>query len=125
MKYFTKEHEWIEEVSENVYAVGITQYATEELGEIVYLDPKPIGETVNTGESIASVESVKTISDVYTPFNGEIIAFNDEVVAKPELINEAAEESAWIVKMKINNSIDLSVMMTKSSYDQYLQQLSQ
>lgn len=124
MKYFTKEHEWIEKKNDTVYRLGITAYATEELGEIVYLDPKEAGLSILAGDEVASVESVKTISGIYAPFDAEIVASNQTVIDSPELINESPEDRAWIVELKPNKALDLSLYLTKESYDAYLTQLS-
>ena len=96
---YTHEHEWIH-VDGNIGTVGITDYAQNSLGDIVFVDAPPVGTTVEQGKVFGSVESVKAVSDLYSPVSGTVTAVNEELTTAPEKINTAAHD-AWIIKVQI------------------------
>ena len=96
MKKYVKTHEWIEEQQEGIYAIGLTDHAQSELGDIVFVDLPKSGDTIKVGEPFAVVESVKAVSEVYAPVSGLITRVNDELIDQPGKINEAAGE-VWLV----------------------------
>src|SRR6185312_7035552 len=99
--HYTKEHEWVS-VEADIGTVGITDHAQQELGDIVYVDlPKP-GTTVSQGKTIGSVESVKAVSDIYSPVSGEITEVNELLAEAPEKLNEDAHGAAWLVKIRLS-----------------------
>src|SRR5215813_3196410 len=98
--HYTKEHEWVR-VEGNIGVVGITDHAQKELGDIVYVDlPKP-GTITEKGKTIGSVESVKAVSDIYSPISGEVTAVNELLTTSPEKLNEDPHGAAWLVKIKL------------------------
>lgn len=113
---YTKEHEWVAPDG----TVGITDHAQKELGDIVYVDlPKP-GATVETGKSFGSVESVKAVSDIYSPVDGEIAEVNEVLTSAPEKLNEDPHATAWLVKIKLSNPSQLDGLMSKADYEAYI-----
>lgn len=100
---YTKTHEWIR-IEGDTVTIGITDYAQSELGDIVYVDLPEAGKILQPGQSICTVESVKTVSDVYTPIGGEIIATNPDLEGSAELINQDPYSKGWIAKLKMDGS---------------------
>ena len=98
---YTKQHEWVR-VSGDTGVVGITDYAQTELGDIVYVDLPRIGAKVEQGKTMGSVESVKAVSDLYSPVSGEIIEINDALASAPEKLNESPHDQGWLVKVRLS-----------------------
>jgi glycine cleavage system H protein len=116
--YFTKEHEWIA-VAGNAATVGITHYAQEHLGDLVYVEPPQVGKSLAQGKEAAVVESVKAASDVYSPVSGEVTAVNQAVVDQPGLVNESPEEKGWLYKLKLADAGELKGLMDRATYDAF------
>ena len=100
-RQYASSHEWIKEDGD-VSVVGITDFAQDQLGDVVYVELPEVGRVVSAGETVAVVESVKTASDIYAPASGEITEVNDALSASPELINEGALEGGWLFKMRVD-----------------------
>ncbi len=115
MRLYSTDHEWIE-VEGEVGIVGITRHAAETLGEIVFLEIKPIGTKLVTGNAAAVVESVKAASDIYTPAAGEITDVNAKAVANPALLNASPEEEGWLFKLRLSSSAQLGDLMDDEKY---------
>src|ERR671910_1958046 len=116
---FTKEHEWII-IKDEVAIIGISDFAQEQLGDIVSIElPKAAG-VFRQGQTMAIVDSVKASSDIYAPISGEIIEVNEGLVEKPELINQSPYDSGWIAKIKSSNIEEFENLMTKEKYDRYI-----
>ncbi len=116
---YTKEHEWIL-VEGDTGTVGITHHAQKELGDIVYVDlPKP-GAAVEAGKPLGSVESVKAVSDIYSPVSGEVVAVNDLLATAPEKLNEDPHGAAWLVKIRLSNPAEVDGLMNAADYQAYL-----
>ncbi|ACR80311.1 MULTISPECIES: glycine cleavage system protein GcvH [Kosmotoga] len=115
MKKFAKSHEWIS-IEGEIGTVGITNYAQEHLGDIVYVELPEIGKTVSKEEVVCTVESVKAASDIYAPVSGEIVEINEELDTTPELINQDAEGEGWLFKIKLSNSDELNELMDEEEY---------
>ena len=113
---YTSEHEWIR-VEGDEALVGITDYAQSELGEIVFVDVPTIGETVAQGEVFGSVEAVKTVSDLNMPATGEVLAFNEELEAHPELVNEDPYGAGWMVRIRLSDPSELNNLMDAAAYE--------
>lgn len=111
---YTKEHEWVLEEGDEV-TVGITDYASEELGDIVYLDLPEEGSTVTAGESLGSIETVKAVEEIYAPASGEISAVNAALADAPETVNDSPFEDGWLVKIK--EASDFVELMGADEYD--------
>lgn len=116
--YFTKEHEWIA-VNGAEATVGITAYAQEHLGDLVYVEPPQVGKTLAQGKEAAVVESVKAASDVYSPVSGNVTAINQSVVDQPGLVNESPEDKGWLYKLKLTNAGELKALMDRAAYDAF------
>ncbi len=116
---YTKEHEWVRAEGDSA-TIGITDHAQEELGDIVYVDlPKP-GTHIEQGKSLGSVESVKAVSDVYSPVSGEVLEINALLAEAPEKLNEDPHGAAWLVKVKLANPSEVPNLMTAADYQTYI-----
>ena len=116
---YTKEHEWVE-VKDGVATVGITDYAQNELGDVVFVElPKP-GAKLTKGKSFGTVESVKAVSEIYAPASGEVIEANGELPNKPETINSDPHGAAWLVKIKLASPAELDGLMDGAAYEAYI-----
>jgi glycine cleavage system H protein len=115
---YTKEHEWVN-VEGDTGTVGITNHAQKELGDIVYVDlPKP-GATAEKGKVVGSVESVKAVSDIYSPISGEVTAVNDLLATSPEKLNEDPHGAAWLFKVKLSSPDEVKELMSAADYTAY------
>jgi glycine cleavage system H protein len=117
---FTKDHEWVK-IEGNVATIGITEYAAEALGELVYVELPKIGNSYKKQDAFAVVESSKSASDVYIPVTGEVIETNQALNSAPELINNSSYKDGWIAKVKINDASELNEAMDEEAYKKYLQ----
>jgi glycine cleavage system H protein len=114
---YTKEHEWIQ-VDGNIGTVGITDYAQNSLGDIVFVDLPKIGETIEAGKSFGSVESVKAVSDLFAPVSGKVTAVNDELKDAPEKINTDAN-TTWMLKVELSDSKQVDGLLTAADYEKF------
>ena len=112
---YTKDHEWLRVEGDNVY-VGITAFAQGELGDIVFVDVDTEGEELEKEEVFGSVEAVKTVSDLFMPINGEVLAFNEKLEDKPELINSDPYGEGWIIKISVTDVSELNSLLSADSY---------
>jgi glycine cleavage system H protein len=116
---YTKDHEWVS-VAGNIATCGITAYAAEQLGDVVFVELPNIGRIVSQGDEVAVVESVKAASDVYAPVSGEVVDVNEALAEAPEGVNEAAETTGWFTKLKLTDPVELDALMDRAAYDTYL-----
>jgi glycine cleavage system H protein len=117
---YTKEHEWT--LLENETAiVGITDYAQEHLGDVVFVELPEIGTELKRGEALCVVESVKAASDVYAPISGGVVEINEELEAHPEILNESPYEKGWIVKIKVAESSEYDDLMSVEDYEKFIE----
>ncbi|HEX5536489.1 MAG TPA: glycine cleavage system protein GcvH [Sphingobium sp.] len=121
-RYFTEDHEWVD-VDGDVATVGITDYAQQQLGDIVFVELPEEGKTFDKGDDAAVVESVKAASDVYAPVSGEVIEVNGALEAEPALVNGDAEEEGWFFKLRLTDAEELTSLMTESAYAKFVQDL--
>ena len=117
---FTKDHEWVL-VNGNIATIGITQYAADALGELVYVELPNIGNAYEVGKPFAVVESSKSASDVYMPISGKIVEVNSSLDGTPELINNSPLQDGWIAKVEITNDSLLNSAMNEEEYKNFLQ----
>ena len=117
--YFTKDHEWIK-VEDNIGVVGITAYASEQLGDIVFVELPEEGIIAEIGKDIAVVESVKAASEVYSPVSGTIIKSNEDLNSTPEIVNEDPVGKGWFYEIKISNNDELSELMSEEEYQKHI-----
>ena len=114
--YYTEDHEWLRLESDDVAIVGITDFAQEQLGDVVYVElPKP-GTEMKQGDAVAVVESVKAAADVKAPASGSVIEANDALSGSPELVNEDPAGRAWFYKVRLSNRDELSALMDENAY---------
>jgi glycine cleavage system H protein len=120
---YTKEHEWAK-LDEELVAVGITNYAQEQLGDIVYVELPQLGDIVEKAESFGIVESVKAASDLFAPLGGEVVAVNEELADRPELVNEDPYEAGWMLKVQPEeDEAQLDDLMSAEEYEAHLKSL--
>jgi len=117
---YTREHEWIRDNGDGTVTVGITDFAQSELGDIVFVEVDKLGETVEKDESFGSVEAVKTVSELFMPVSGEIIAWNEELEAEPELVNTDPYEKGWMIKIKMNDPSQIDQLLKVEDYNQII-----
>jgi glycine cleavage system H protein len=116
---FTKDHEWIS-ADGDIATVGITKHATEQLGDVVFVEVPEIGRKVTAGEACAVVESVKAASDVYAPVSGEVTAANAGLADNPASVNEDPEGNGWFFKIRLASAPELDSLMDRSAYEQFI-----
>ncbi len=122
---YTKEHEWLRVEDDGTVVVGITDYAQEQLGDIVYVDlPEIDEETVSRDEPFAVVESVKAVSDVYAPITGKVSEVNDELPNSPEVINQDPYGDGWMVRMKPADAAEIEELLSAEEYEALVNELS-
>ncbi len=120
--YFTKEHEWVK-VAGNVGTIGISDHAAHELGDITFVELPKIGAVVTQFGVMGSIESVKAASDIFSPLSGKVVKVNESLETAPEVVNESAEEAAWMAQIEIADEVELKNLMTQGQYDDYLKTL--
>lgn len=118
VKYST-DHEWVR-VEGNEAFIGITDFAQEELGDIVFIDITTEGETVEKGEVFGSVEAVKTVSDLMMPVTGEVLEVNEKLEDAPELVNKEPFEGGWIIKISLQNTEEIDALMSAAEYKEFI-----
>ncbi len=116
---FTKDHEWVE-VDGDIATVGISAYAAEQLGDVVFVETPDVGKTVKAGDDLAVVESVKAASDVYAPISGEVIEANADLSETPEAVNQDPEGAGWFAKVKLTDPAEVEALMDRAAYETYL-----
>jgi glycine cleavage system H protein len=117
--HYTKQHEWVR-LSDDIGTVGITDHAQNELGDIVYVDLPPVGKKVEQGKVMGSVESVKAVSDIYSPVSGEIIEINDALATAPEKLNESPHVDGWLVKIRLSAPAEIQGILSAADYEKYV-----
>lgn len=115
---YTKEHEWIE-VEGKTGRIGITDYAQGSLGDIVFVDIPKVGASVQAGKVFGSVESVKAVSDLYSPVTGTVTAVNEDLITAPEKINTDAHGS-WIIKVELSNAAEVEALLDSAAYEKFV-----
>lgn len=116
---YSKEHEWLV-IKEGVAVMGISDFAQKQLGDIVSVELPKVGSAFKQRQPMAIVDSVKASSDIYSAITGEVIEVNEELVERPELINQSPQDQGWIVKIKPSNLEELKVLMSKDEYDSFI-----
>lgn len=116
---YTKEHEWVS-VTGDTGTIGITDHAQKELGDIVYVDLPKVGLALTAHATFGSVESVKAVSDIYSPISGEVLEVNSLLATKPEKLNEDPHGEAWLVKVKLTSPDEVKGLMTLADYLKYI-----
>lgn len=114
---YSKDHEWVK-VDGNVARIGITAFAQSELGDIVFVELPEVDDEIELDESFGNVESVKTVSELYAPLSGKVIAVNEELEDSPELVNESPYEEAWMIEVELSDETQLDNLMDADAYDE-------
>jgi len=114
---YTKDHEWLKHHQDSIYIIGITEYAAAQLGDIVYIDLPDPDSSIKQFEKLGEIESVKAVSDIYSPISGKILEVNLELNHHPELINDSAFKQGWLIKILIDSESELSNLMNHSEYN--------
>jgi glycine cleavage system H protein len=112
---YTKDHEWVS-IEGDVATVGITNFAQKELGDIVYVEVETLDQTLEKDEVFGTVEAVKTVSDLFLPMAGEIIAFNEDLEGTPETVNSDPYGAGWMIKIKVSNAADYDALLSSEDY---------
>jgi glycine cleavage system H protein len=116
---YSKEHEWVL-VEGSVATVGITDYAQDQLGDIVFVELPAVGDKASKEDAFGVVESVKAVSDIYAPVSGKVVEVNDDLPENPEMLNEDPYGDGWIIKIEMNDPEELQDLMTASEYEEYV-----
>ena len=119
--YYTDNHEWVKVTDDNVAYIGISDYAQNELGDIVFVEIETEGESLEKAEAFGTVEAVKTVSDVYMPVSGEVTEFNSQLEETPELVNNDPYGEGWMIKITMNDKSELNDLLTSESYKQKIE----
>jgi glycine cleavage system H protein len=122
-RYYTKEHEWCLVEDENRARIGITDYAQSELGDIVYVELPELNQEVEQNDTVANIESVKSVAPVYAPVSGKVVDINTELENSPELINEYPYEDGWICVIEMKDPSEVEDLLTAEEYAEYLKEL--
>jgi len=116
---YTKDHEWVS-IEGDIATVGITHFAQKELGDIVYVEVETLDQTLDKDAVFGTVEAVKTVSDLFLPLSGEIIAFNDDLESAPETVNSDPYGAGWMIKVKIANPAEIEELLSDASYKELI-----
>jgi glycine cleavage system H protein len=117
---YSKEHEWLRLESDAIGVIGITEFAAESLGDVVFVELPEVGAELTQFEKMGEIESVKAVSDLYVPIGGQVLELNEALVEAPELVNDAPYESGWMLRISVADSSQVDLLMTSDQYDSYL-----
>lgn len=120
--FYTKDHDWIEVLENNKVRIGITEYAQEQLGDIVYVELPEVGDIFEANEEFGTVESVKSVSEILAPVSGKIVTINEVLEEEPELVNDDATGQGWFVEMETEGEVDTSNLLSKEAYEKILEE---
>ena len=118
--FYTEDHEWVEVLGQNKIKIGITDFAQDELGDIVYVELPEVGDEFDAGDEFGTVESVKSVSEILTPFAGTVVTVNDLIDDEPELVNDDPMGEGWFIEVEVEEDIDNSELMNKEEYEAYI-----
>lgn len=118
---YTEEHEWAL-LEGDLVSIGITDFAQNQLGDVVFVDLPEVGERVEAGKALGVVESVKTVSDVYAPISGEIVEINSDLLDSPETVNNSPYDDGWMVRIRPDDAGDLDELMDAASYQDFIEE---
>ncbi|RTX74331.1 glycine cleavage system protein GcvH [Mammaliicoccus sciuri] len=116
---YSKEHEWVK-VDGDIVTIGITDFAQSELGDIVFVELSEEGDELTSGDSFGSVESVKTVSELYAPLSGKVVEVNEELEDSPEFVNESSYDKAWMVKVELSDKAQLDELLDADAYSEMI-----
>ncbi|TLS38783.1 glycine cleavage system protein GcvH [Pseudalkalibacillus caeni] len=116
---YSEEHEWVKS-EDGTVVIGITDFAQSELGDIVFVELPEVGDKVESDEPFGSVESVKTVSELYAPISGKVVAINEDLDDSPEFVNESPYEKAWMIKVEPSNTSEIDDLMSAEEYEKMI-----
>jgi len=119
--YYTESHEWVRVEGNDAY-IGITDYAQDELGDIVFVELPEVGDELESGETLGSIEAVKAVEDIVSPISGEVLEINEALEDKPEIINQDAYDDGWLVKMTISDKDELENLLDAQAYKELIEE---
>lgn len=122
---YSRDHEWAKNEDDGTVLIGITSYAEEHLGDIVFLELPEVGDTLAQMEKMGEVESVKSVSDIFSPVSGLVVEVNQAVIDSPELVNEDPYQLGWLVRVNPSQENDMNVLMAASDYESFLESVSE
>ena len=117
---YTEEHEWVL-VEDDIVTIGVTDFAQDQLGDIVFVELPEVGDTLEEGDTFGVIESVKAVSDVYAPVSGEVVAINEALPDEPEALNNSPYDEGWMIKMKLTDSGALADLMDVAAYQAFVE----
>jgi glycine cleavage system H protein len=117
---YSREHEWVR-VDGDVCTLGITQFAQEELGEVVFVELPEVGQVFDAGDELGTIESVKAVAELYTPVAGEVVEVNASAVQDPAIVNDDPQGEGWLVKLRFSTTSDLDELMSAEAYERFVQ----
>ncbi|SDI73276.1 glycine cleavage system protein GcvH [Natribacillus halophilus] len=120
-KWFSEEHEWVEMLNDDIVRIGITDYAQQELGDIVFVESPEVDDSITSNESMGTIESVKTVSDIYAPLSGIVVRVNEKLEDEPELVNTNSEDEGWLIEMKITDREELNDLLDEETYKKHIE----
>ena len=120
---YSKEHEWVKSTEEGLVLIGVTKFAQEQMGDVVYVEIDDVGTSCDQFAKVGEIEPVKAVSDLYTPIGGEIVEINQELINNPELVNNDPLNEGWMLKIKVLDIQEINNLMTEEEYNKYIQQL--
>lgn len=118
---YSEEHEWVK-VEGNLARIGITDFAQSELGDIVFVELPEVGDEITVNEPFGSVESVKTVSELYAPISGKVVEINEDLDGSPEFVNESPYEKAWMIVVELSDSSEVDNLLTAEKYEEMINQ---
>ncbi|MBS7344885.1 MAG: glycine cleavage system protein GcvH [Caryophanon sp.] len=119
--FYSKEHEWVKVEGNKAY-IGITEFAQNELGDIVFVELPEVDDTIAAGDVFGNVESVKTVSDLYAPVSGKVVEINEALADSPELVNESPYEDAWMIAIELDDASQLDALLDAAGYEAVISQ---
>ena len=119
--YYSEDHEWVK-VEDGVGTIGITDFAQDELGDIVFVELPQVGDEFDQEDNFGVIESVKAVSDLYMPVSGEVVEINEDLLDQPELVNDEPYEGGWIIKVSLSDEAELEGLMNSDEYSSFLEE---
>ena len=119
--YYSEDHEWVK-VEDGVGTIGITDFAQDELGDIVFVELPQVGDEFDQEDNFGVIESVKAVSDLYMPVSGEVVEINEDLLDQPELVNDEPYEGGWIIKVSLSDEAELDELMNSDEYSSFLEE---
>lgn len=120
--FYTEDHDWVEILDTNKVRIGITEFAQDQLGDIVYVELPEEGDDLNVGDELGTVESVKSVSEILSPLSGTITAVNNALEDEPELVNDDATGEGWFVELETDGEVDTSALLSKKEYEALIEE---